>query len=607
MKRDGTDKHPEMDAHARQLPLIRLLRWVYSISPRRAWLFFGITLLQGLTPLLVVYSFKLVVDVVTEAIQRGNSSLDGIVMTVLFAAAAILLNTVMDSIGQSQRENYVHLLTDGILDQVHAKSISIDLSHYELSERRDALHRAQQASSHRPIAILNALAQSMLGMVTALGLLGVLMSLHLLAAFLLLAATIPLFFVRIAFSGRLFRWERSKTNLDRTARYFSWVMVSYRYAKELRLFGFGDHLRERFNELRREFRTEKASLLRKRALQETIYQGVGAVALVAALLYIIRLAVRGLLTLGDLVLYVGAFQRGTTALRQVFRGIATVYENTLFVGNLFEFLDLEAEHEERPARQGQWIPRNRDDRISTIELRNAAFSYPGMDQRTLLGVTMKLERGMHAAVVGRNGSGKSTLLKVLCGLYPLDEGELLVNGIPLKQYGLNRYRRGISAIFQDFAVYNMTGRESIGLGGVGHGPLSDVAVETAAKDALVHDILNHLPGGYETMLAKWYLDGIDLSYGQWQRLAIARALVREMDVLFMDEITSAQDTFALREIMDRIVERQADRIFLNISHQREVVARCDCVYVLDNRTIADWGDHETLLERNQLYREIRGL
>jgi ATP-binding cassette subfamily B protein len=306
-------------------------------------------------------------------------------------------------------------------------------------------------------------------------------------------------------------------------------------------------------------------------------------------------AVRGLASLGDLALFYQAFQQGLRLTRSLLENVGQLYYNSLFLGNLFEFLALEPEVKDpalpAPAPVGLH---------SGIRFRHVTFHYPGSQQFTLRNLNLMIPAGRIAALVGPNGAGKSTLVKLLCRFYDPDAGRVELDGADLRSFSIEELRRLVTVLFQEPVRYNATAWENVALGDAAGSPDAE-EIEAAARAAGAEEVIARLPRRYNTLLGKCFMDGDELSAGEWQRLALARAFVRPAPILILDEPTGAMDPWAETEWLDRLRPLVAGRTTLVITHRLTTAMRADIIYVMAEGRLEEWGSHEELLARGGLY------
>ena len=566
------------------------LRFVWRSDPR--WVIANsiIITLQGILPLGVLYSLKLLIDTVTESLQN-NTSVDSrhIAQLIILVGVIALLEAIIRSIAGLLHETQTLIVTDYMRTILHTKSIEIDLEYYENPAYHDTLHRAQQEAAYRPPRILYGLLNLGRGSITLITLGGLLFSLHFAITVILIVVAVPGLIVRLLYSRRLYEWQRQRTHLERESWQYDWLISYPNYAKELRLYNLGMYLIERFSTIRSQLRQDQMQFAVKRSSAELLASAVAVAATTAAYGLIIRLALQGRITIGDLFLYYQAFQRGQAVIQDVLTSLASLYEDNLFLINLDEFLNLQPRVVEpaQPAPMPQPMQRG-------VELTGIAFTYPGSDQPVLHNINLRLRPGEVIALVGHNGAGKTTLIKLLCRLYDPTAGHITLDDIDIRNFRVADLRHEFGVIFQDYARYNMTAQENIGFGQV-EALQNTARVTAAAIRAGVHDTIQALPKGYDTMLGKMFHEGVELSIGQWQKIALARAFMRDAQILVLDEPSSALDPAAEYEIFQRFGELFAGKSAIIISHRLSTVKMADCIYVLKDGTIVERGSHDELM------------
>ena len=573
------------------LHLGRTLRLVWSIAPGWTVASALLAVVQGLLPL----AGLLVLRVVINAVQAGAKAPDKaaafrhVVALIVIAGVIGVIAALARSVSQLVSEAQGQVVTDHISDLIHAKSIEVDLEYYENSAYYDVLHRAQQEAPYRPAKIVGDLVTVAQNLVSVAGVLVLLMRLNWVIGVVIVAAAIPGALVRLRFSSRLYFWQRDRTLTDRLSWYFHWLLTDGSKAKEIRLFGLGPLFRGRFGELRRQLRRERLRLTLRRSAGDLGSGVVATLAVFGMFAYIAWRAVQGAILVGSLVMYYLAFQTGLTAIQGALSGFAGLYEDNLFLTYYHDFMALERrvlepEHARtvsRPMCEG-------------IVFDEVTFRYPDTDRVALEGVSLTIRPGEVAALVGANGSGKTTLVKLLCRLYDPQTGAISIDGVDLRELATTDLRRGISVIFQDFAQYQLSARENIWVGNVDLDP-EDEAVHAAARAAGADDLIAGLEHGYDQTLGKWFEEGDDLSTGEWQKVALARAFVRDADILVLDEPTSALDPIAEWNVFERIREMAQARAVVLISHRFSTVRNADRIHIMDHGRIVESGSHDELI------------
>lgn len=579
------------------LRIDRALKFVWSAAPQWTVLSTFLLIVQSVIPLATLYIFKLVVDHLTKENEHSAIGVDFQSLVALIAAAlglAIIGNLCNALMGYAN-EMQTHLVADYMQRLVQTKSIDMDLAYYEHSQFYDKLHRAQREAPSRPLRIISGLTALALNSLTLLGAFSLLLIFNWAVVMVVLAASIPVLIYRIRYAKALYQLNREKTASERLSRYFNDVITTAENAKEVRAFGFGPLIAHRFSEIRLMIRASLHRISAQAYRRQFVTESTAALAGYGALAFIAYATVQKSITLGEMVMYFGAFQVAIGSLRPTLSGLAELYENNLFLSTLYEFLDVKKSVSDpvqpkempRPWRSG-------------LSVENLSFRYPDTNRLILDNIAMTIRPGEIVALVGRNGSGKTTLTKLLCRLYDPDRGRITVDDIDLRDFKAEDLRREISVIYQDFGRYHMTARENILLGRP-ELEADDPAIIKSARWAGIHDSLVGLPQGYDTVMSRTFADGAELSIGQWQKLALARAFVRNSQIILLDEPTSSLDAASEFEFFEKFREMANGRSALIISHRFSTVRLADRIYVLENGQLIEQGNHNELIALDGLY------
>ena len=582
------------------LRLGRALRLVWRAAPGWTLANLALVLVQGTLPLAALYVMKRILDAVSAAVGApGRPELIQAVWLWILVAGGVALVTVLTRlVGEYVTEAQSLQVTDSVAETLHAQSIAVDLAYYEDPAYYDTLHRAQGEAPYRPSRIVSGLVQIAQNGLALAGIAAWLVSFNWALAAALFLAVLPGAFARLVYSRRLYGLQQAQTEQERRSWYYHTILTEALHAKELRIFNLGALFQGRYRDVRHALRSGTLALARHRIATELLTQLLATAALFGSLAWIAWQTIRGTVTLGDLAVYYLGFQTGLTLLQTVLRALAGLYEDNLFLTNLYQFLDL------RPGivapRRPTPVPRPI---TQGIAFRDVAFRYPGHTADTLADIDLELGPGEVVALVGENGSGKSTIAKLLCRLYDPARGDITVDGISLREFDPVAWRREISVAFQDYAHYAMTAGENIWLGDIDK-PADPGGIARAGERSGADSVVNKLPAGYGTMLGRWFQQGQELSAGEWQRIAMARAFWRDAGILILDEPSSSLDPLAEAELTREFRALLGGRSALVISHRLSTVQLADRIYVMDGGRIAERGTHADLLAQGGLYAKL---
>jgi ATP-binding cassette subfamily B protein len=581
-------------------PLIRGVRLVWESGPVWSVLQLLVLVVQGLIPLATLYLTKEIVDAVTEAVAAGAGMdvFGQVVLLIGLAAGIAVIGVAMRTVGTLVSEVQSLKLSDRVHDVLQAQSVRVDLEYYESSEYHDTLHRAQEEAPYRPARIVAEVARVGQSALSLIAVTGLLFTFHWGLAAALFTAAIPGVFIRIRYSNRLYRWARSRTSAQRKARYLNRLLTGGDFAKEVRLFGLGETLRTWYSDLRTTVRTERLALITRRSLLELVAQAVALGAVFGSFAFVARGALAGDITIGDLVMYFAAFQRAQDFFASMLGGLAGLYENNLFLSDLETFLGLQPRVTEPAEPKPFPRPIHRG-----IVFDDVSFRYPGAAAAVLESIDLEIRPGEHVALVGENGSGKTTLVKLLCRLYDPTAGAIRVDGIDYRDIAALDLRREIGIVFQDYARYHLAARENIRFGNVDIAA-DDPRIVAAAERTGADTVIRGLVSGYDTVLGRQFEDGAELSIGEWQKVAIARAFLREGQIIVLDEPTASLDARAEAEVFERFHELSHGRTAILISHRLSTVRMVDRIFVLADGRIAETGTHDELIRRRGRYAQL---
>lgn len=579
----------------RGLPKVAKLTW--QASPVLTIVITLVTLLSGLLPTATAYVAKLLIDSVVAAIQ-GHGTKSAIVGVALFQFGILVLTAISQALTTYGQSLLQERMTLTIRHQVMDHASELHLSYFEGSASYDMLRQAAQEAPTRPLSMMNSALGLIRTLITFGSMIALLVSISPLLALVALVAPIPAFISQSKYGARAFWLTVMMSPLKRRMDYLSSLVTTDTYAKETKLFGLGPYFVDRFQRLGQVFYDRQRTLTRKRSVSSTSWGLLSTAAGSAIALYIALEAVGGRLTLGDLALYTAAAASVQTSVQGLFTAFSGMYENNLYLDTLYRFLGTKPEIVAPP--EPRLLPSTVEGHIRFEEV---SFTYPGAADPALDGVSFEIRPGETVAVVGRNGAGKSTLFKLLCRLYDPTGGRILLDDVDIREYDPVELRRRISAMFQDYVTYQGTAAENIGLGDLTH-LVDRERIETSAKRAGADERIERLPSGYDTPLGRWFDQGVSLSGGEWQKIALSRAFLREAPILILDEPTSALDAQAEHDLFSRLRELSEGRTTLYISHRFSTVRQAERILLLERGKVAEYGTHDELMAAKAGYAEL---
>ena len=561
----------------------------------------GLTLVSAALPISQAWVAKLIVDSVVSSRGQISSARDALIHVGPYLALEFVLfvmGTTLSQLRNLLEEILDHRLGHEINTRIIKKALTLDLHYFEDAEFYDKLQNARRQSEYRALAIVNSSFLLIQNLITLVSFSVVLFSFNAWIALVLFSATIPSFLVQSRYSKLNFRLQSWKAPETRKMQYLEHVLTVDSTVKEVKLFGLGESLLSRYNDLFwRTFKEDKF-LATSRSLLSLLWGLLATFSYYGCYAFIVVLTLQAKLTLGEMTLYLSLFRQSQGTFQGVFDNIAKLFENGLFMENLFTFLGL------APQAEGKTV--SLPPGLGLIEFRNVSFKYPNQSNWVLRDFSLTIQPGEKLALVGENGAGKTTLIKLMSRLYDPSEGAVFLDGINLKDYPLAELRHRIGVIFQDFVKYQLTIRENIGFGAVEK--INDLEkIKSAAEKGGAESIIEGLEDGFETTLGGWFLDGRELSGGQWQKIALSRAFMREGTVLVLDEPTSALDAKHEYEIFKRFRELTQGKTALLISHRFSTVRMADRIAVIADGKLSEIGSHQELVQAGGPYAKLFAL
>jgi ATP-binding cassette subfamily B protein len=579
----------------RYLP--RFFRLIWSTHPTLATINLLPRLLQSIIPILLLYVGKLIIDEVVHQIGLPVKEFTRLWWLIGLELGLGLLSDLLGRVINLADSLLVELYSNRVSVELIEKAADMELWQLEDPDWYDKLDQARRQTTARTNLMASVLSQAQ-DLVTVASLMVGLLVVEPWLIALLVLAVVPSFISELTFSQSSYALSKRWTPERRELNYLAYIGATNESAKEVKLFSLSGYLSQRFGRLAHQFYLANRTLAFKRAAWGSLFNLLSTAAYYAAYVIIIIRAVNGVITLGDLTFLAGSFHRLQSRIQTIFSRFTSITESALYLQDYFDFLDLQVT---LPVRLSPHpVPTTIHHGIT---FDNVGFRYPGGDQFVFRHLTFKLKAGEKLALVGRNGSGKTTLMKLLLRLYEPTEGRILLDGIDIRTFDPAAYRNLFGAIFQDFVRYNFTAAENIGVGKIEDiGDLQQI--QEAAEKSMADEVIQVLPNGYDQQLGQRFAGGTDLSGGQWQKIALARAYITDAAVIILDEPTAALDAQSEYETFLRFVELTQGKTAVIISHRFSTVRMADRIAVLGNGQLLEIGTHPELMSRQGLYAEL---
>ncbi len=560
---------------------------------------FLLSIIQGIAPFAVIYLLKLIVDKLTNINDffNSNDAYNTILILIIITGVFFLIQLSVSTLIVEFRERFGQSITKHIASLVQKKYTDLDIERLENSEQQDTIHRGIQESGYRPVKIINDYMNFSQSIISLVVLIILLLKIHWLVFIMIFISAIPEFIIRIWYSRKLYKFTKTNSQKEREIYYYNYILTSKTFAKELRLFDIERYFTNKFKNIQNYLFKEKNKINSKRTIFVLITQ-IFTISLIFITFGIITdLAIKQLISIGTVVLFFLIFQRGFSVMKDLFQSTSNIVENHIFFKDFKKFIKLEK----------KFLNSISENTLQPIEkevfVDNISFKYPSSKRETLFDVSFSIPKGKITALVGANGSGKSTIIKLLCGFYQPTKGNIYFDNQEISNYKSNYIREQITAVFQDFALYNISASQNIALGDINK-PYDFELIKQAAQKADINQVLEQLPNSYNTVLGNLFEKGEDLSVGQWQKIAIAKAFYRNSNILLLDEPSSALDIETEINLFEKLKTLSQNKAVLLVTHRLTSLNWVDNIIVLENGTIVEQGTQNELINRKGKFFEM---
>jgi ATP-binding cassette subfamily B protein len=587
------------DARSMLAMLPRAFRLVWSASGGLTVALALIAVLSGVVPTATAWVSKLLIDAVVRSTRGGVAAQIGQVTGLVIAQLGLYLgSSLLQTLRGIAQQSLQELTANRVQLTIMEHANRLDLAFFENPRFYDMLQQAQREASSRPLGMVQELFNLARSLITFLSLVALMTRLGWVVGAAALIAPVPSFIANSRYGWRGYWLTRRQSPDRRRMGYYLDLLTKDTYNKEIKLFGLGGHFMERWKQIADRFFRENRALLVHRSVIGFLWGSLATLVTSGTFLYVALQVIARRLTIGDLTFYTQAVGSVQSSFQSILGSFSTLYENGLYLNNLFELLDYEPAIRDRPDAVPISLP------LTTgIEFRHVSFTYPGKSVPALQDVSFTIDLDETVALVGQNGAGKTTIVKLLTRLYDPQEGQILLNGRDIRDYQLASLHAAIGVIFQDFVQYFFSAGENIGVG-----RLSEIEnrplIESAAAKSGADAVITRLPGGYDTTLGRWFDEGSQLSGGEWQKVALARAFMRDAEVLILDEPTASLDARAEYEIFAQMQRLTEGKMALFISHRFSTVRLADRILVLEAGRLTEDGTHQALLARGGTYADL---
>lgn len=553
----------------------RTIRFVYDSDRKLTFVRLILIVVQSVLPLVSLYQLKQLVDAITRSEVRNGIIPQEVWITITLVSAVFLVIQISNVINTIIGEILGQKIIDFINGMLHRKSLELDLTYYDNPEYHDTFHRAQQEATYRPIQILNNISELIKNVISFVGIAIILASLSGYVLLIMIVAGIPSLIIRMNRTKTVYKWRKDNTSMFRKVSYYSMLMTNRLYAKEVRIFTLGDFIQNAYEKMRVALINQIIILSRKQAIGNISSSLFEIAALTISIILLTQRYYSGLVTLGGFVMFFAAVRNANSYLNGIISNVTGIYNNKLFLSNLFEFIEL------KPQIKEAANPVKMERLKQGIKLENVSFRYEGGTKKVLENISLDIKPGETILITGKNGAGKTTLINVLCRMYEASSGKITFDGVDIRDLEINSLHKNIGIVLQDYCKYNLTVKENIMFGDVDK--IRDF--ESLAELAGATQFINDLPQKYDTVVGKFFKDGEELSIGQWQKLALARAFYGDAQIIILDEPTASIDLETEDHFFKTLSESFKDKIIIIIGHKITGKVKADSYYNLQKGTL----------------------
>jgi len=573
------------------------IQLTWSVSKNLTVITLFLLILENIFWLGSIYMLKRLVDVVAMPgyAERREELIQAIIISGVISIVYACIRSLSGYCSELQATQVNHFVDK----KIHEHTLQLDFSFYENPEYLDILKRAREAGVDKPYAVVSSLFDVVKNTITITSIGYILISIDWMLLPLLALFVLPILIGRILFSNRGYVMYIKNTGLERQAHYLSSLLTADSFAKEIRTFMLGNYLLSKYIKIKDNLIGQQLSLSRKRTINELLTTGLGTTAFFGVTAYIVFGTLSGKTSVGDIAVFLVVFPQSYSIMQALVAAITRLYQNNMYVAHIFELFKLEPEIENRVSTETMITGAEN----GGLVMENVSFKYPHSQDTVLENVSLRVPPGKIIALVGMNGAGKTTLIKLLCKLYEPDAGTITFGAHDIKTYSSSQYRQQISVVFQDFVRYNLSVRENIWFGDITK-ELSLEEIKKAAENSGANSFIEKFPDTYDTVLGRLFDDGHEISIGQWQKIAIARAFYSDSSLIILDEATSALDAIAETELFNSFRSRIGKRSALVISHRLSTIQQADYIYVMSDKQVIEAGTHDELITRQGTYASL---